>query len=59
MTDSKFLIADHSQNWRDADVQLSQNLQLIEGFDINFIVKQSIQPSNLALTTIKYVTIYM
>lgn len=51
---TKLLIASNEQNWREPEVQVKNSLHLIEDFDINLIVKQCIQPSDLSLTTIKY-----
>lgn len=53
MSHTKLLIASNDQNWRDPEVQVKNNLHLIEDFDINLLLKQSIQPANLSLTTIK------
>ena len=54
ITQIKMLIASYDQSWREPEVQIRNNLHLIEDFDINLLVKQCIQPSDLSLTTIKY-----
>eukprot|EP00026_Physarum_polycephalum_P000020 Phypoly_transcript_00020.p1 GENE.Phypoly_transcript_00020~~Phypoly_transcript_00020.p1 ORF type:complete len:3396 (+),score=660.90 Phypoly_transcript_00020:132-10319(+) len=53
ITNIKTLIANNDQNWREPEVQIRNNLHLVEDFDINLLVKQCIQPSDLSLTTIK------